>query len=64
MILEVAYQQKLKRNQEKDYLSLTHSEFKTYCVRLEDQDRADRETKQKARQAAKQDSEKLMSRTD
>ena len=56
MLPEVAYQQKLKNDQEKDNLSLTHLEFKTYCVCLEDQDRADqadRETKQKARQAAK-----------
>ena len=64
MLPEVSYQQKLEHDQEKDYLSLTHSEFKTYCVCLEDQDRANQDAKQKARQEAKRDSEKLMSHVD
>ena len=40
MLPEVAFQQKLEHDQEKDYLSSTHSEYKTYCVRLEYQDKA------------------------
>ena len=58
MLLEVVFEEKLERNQEKDYLALTHSAFKTCCVRLEEQDKKDRNVKQKARQAAKRDSEK------
>ena len=64
MLLEVAYQQKLERDQEKDYLSLTCLELITYCVRLEDQDKANCDAKQKSRQASKQDSEKLTYRAD
>ena len=57
MLPEVAFQEKLERDQEKDYLTLTHSEFKTCCVRLEEQDKKDREAKLKARQAAKRGAE-------
>ena len=64
MLPEVGFQEKLERDQEKDYLAPKHSEFKTCCVCLEEQDKQDRDAKQKARQAAKRNSKKLTSRAD